>query len=62
LLCGVTGPNVQLVMLLMFVLWGVIFLGIFRHWRWIPILVLVNLAYTLIVLKSHMTDPIPLNF
>lgn len=50
------------VMLLMFVLWGVVFLGIFRHWRWIPILVLVNLAYTLLVLKTHMTDPIPLNF
>lgn len=56
------GPRVRCVMFLMFVLWGVAFLGIFRHWRWVPILVLVNLAYTLIVLKTHMTDPIPLNF
>ncbi len=49
-------------MFLMFVLWGVVFLGIFLRWRWVPLLVLGNLAYTLLVLRVHMTDPIPLNF
>lgn len=50
------------VMFLMFVLWGVVYAGIFLRWRWIPILVIVTLAYTLFVLRVHMTDPIPLNF
>lgn len=49
-------------MFLMFVLWGVVFVGIFLRWRWVPLLVLANLAYTLLVLRVHMTDPIPLNF
>jgi hypothetical protein len=50
------------VMLLMFVIWLVVFVGIFRGWRWTPLLALANLAYTLLVLRIHMTDPIPLNF
>jgi len=50
------------VMFLMFVVWLVVFVGIFRGWRWTPLLALANLAYTLIVLRVHMTDPIPLNF
>lgn len=49
-------------MFLMFAVWFVAFIGIFRGWRWVPLLVLANLAYTLVVLKVHMTDPIPLNF
>jgi hypothetical protein len=49
-------------MFLMFAVWFVVFIGIFRGWRWVPLLVLANLAYTLLVLKVHMTDPIPLNF
>jgi hypothetical protein len=50
------------VMFLMFVIWVVVFIGIFRGWRWTPLLVLANLGYTLLVLRIHMTDPIPLNF
>jgi hypothetical protein len=49
-------------MLLMFVVWLVVFVGIFLRWKWTPLLVLANLAYTLLVLRIHMTDPIPLNF
>ena len=56
------GPNLTHVMLLMFVVWLVVFIGIFRGWRWVPLLALANLAYTLLVLRIHMTDPIPLNF
>jgi hypothetical protein len=55
-------PNLIHVMLLMFVVWLVVFIGIFRGWRWVPLLALANLAYTLLVLRIHMTDPIPLNF
>ena len=55
-------PTLGHVMLLMFVVWLVVFIGIFRRWRWTPLLVLANLAYTLLVLRIHMTDPIPLNF
>ena len=56
------GPSLGFVMLLMFVIWLVVFIGIFRGWRWTPLLALANLAYTLLVLRIHMTDPIPLNF
>jgi hypothetical protein len=56
------GPSLLSVMFLMFVVWLVVFIGIFRGWRWIPLLALANLGYTLLVLRIHMTDPIPLNF
>lgn len=59
---GGEGPSLGPVMLLMFVVWFVVFIGIFRGWRWVPLLALANLAYTLLVLRIHMTDPIPLNF
>ena len=49
-------------MLSMFVIWIVVFIGIARSWRWIPVLAVVNLVWTLVLLKMHMTDPIPLNF
>jgi hypothetical protein len=49
-------------MLLMFVLWFAVFVGVFARQRWVIPLSLVSMVYTLIVLKSHMTDPIPLNF
>jgi hypothetical protein len=62
LLVDRSGPSLGSVMLLMFVVWLVVFIGIFRRWRWTPLLVLANLAYTLLVLRIHMTDPIPLNF
>lgn len=49
-------------MLSMFLLWIVVFAGIFRGWRWTPVLVLVTLAWTVVLLNLHMTDPNPLNF
>ena len=49
-------------MLLMFVLWLAVFVGVFARQRWVIPLTLVSMAYTVIILKSHMTDPIPLNF
>lgn len=59
---GDVRPSLSRVMFLMFVIWLVVFIGIFRGWRWTPLLALANLAYTLLVLRIHMTDPIPLNF
>ena len=59
---GLAGRNLAGVMFLMFVIWVVVFIGIFRGWRWTPLLVVANLGYTLLVLRIHMTDPIPLNF
>jgi len=50
------------VMFSMFVLWMVVFLGIFRRWRWTPILVLVTLVWTALLLRLHITSPIPLEF
>lgn len=49
-------------MLSMFVIWIVVFLGAFRKARWTVPLAVVNLVWTLVLLKMHMTDPIPLNF
>lgn len=49
-------------MLLMFVLWAIVFVGIFRRQRWVPVAVLVTLAWTVVALKLHMTSAIPLNF
>ena len=57
-----TGPSVAPVMLSMFVLWIVVFIGIFRGWRWTPFLVLATLAWTLVLLKLHMTSDLPLSF
>ena len=50
------------VMFSMFVIWVVVFLGIFRRWRWIPLLALVALVWTVVLLKMHVTSPIPLEF
>ncbi|MFM7212286.1 MAG: hypothetical protein ACKOFP_05270 [Actinomycetota bacterium] len=49
-------------MLSMFVLWIVVFVGIFKGWRWTPFLVLGTLAWTLVLLRLHMTSDIPLSF
>jgi lysylphosphatidylglycerol synthetase-like protein (DUF2156 family) len=49
-------------MFAMFVLWMAVFFAIFRRWRWTPALAVLTLAYTVVMLKVHMTDPIPLNF
>ena len=46
----------------MFLLWAVVYAGIFLRKRWaIPVTVL-TLVWTLVLLKLHMTNPIPLNF
>jgi hypothetical protein len=49
-------------MLLMFVLWIGVFVGIARNWRWTPALSLVTMVVTVVLLRVHMTSPIPLNF
>ena len=49
-------------MLSMFVLWAIVFAGIFRHQRWVPVLAVVTIVWTLILLKMHMTSPLPLSF
>jgi hypothetical protein len=49
-------------MLLMFVLWIAVFVGIARNWRWTPGLSLVTMVVTVVLLRVHMTSPIPLNF
>jgi hypothetical protein len=49
-------------MLLMFVLWILAFVGVFLRWRWTPGIVIVSLIWTLILLKSHMSSELPLNF
>ena len=46
----------------MFALWIIVFIGIFWRKRWVTPLALVTLAWTLVLLTMHMTDPIPLNF
>lgn len=49
-------------MLAMFVLWALAFVGIFRRWRATVPTVLVALVWTVVVLRLHMTSGIPLNF
>lgn len=50
------------VMLLIFVLWAVTYVGIFLHKRWTIPMAVVSILYTLAMLRYHMTDPIPLSF
>lgn len=54
--------SVAPMMFSMFALWIIVFIGIFWRKRWVTPLVLVTLAWTLVLLTMHMTDPIPLNF
>jgi hypothetical protein len=49
-------------MLSMFILWIIVFVGIFVGQRWATPLAIVTIAWTLVLLRMHMTDPIPLNF
>lgn len=49
-------------MLAMFVLWLIVFVGAFRRWRITVPLALVALAWTAFVLRLHMTSELPLNF
>lgn len=50
------------VMFSMFVLWAIVFVGICLHQRWVTPLGIVTILWTVVLLKLHMTDPIPLNF
>ena len=46
----------------MFLLWAVAYAGIFLRKRWAIPLTVLTLVWTLVLLKLHMTNPIPLNF
>lgn len=46
----------------MFVLWIAVFLGIFFRKKWVPALVIVSVIWTAVLLRLHITSPIPLNF
>ncbi len=50
------------VMLSMFVLWILVFVGVFRQRKWVLPLTIVALIWTAVLLRLHMTDPIPLEF
>jgi hypothetical protein len=49
-------------MLLMFVLWIAVFLGVFARRKWVIPLSIVALVWTAVLLRLHMTDPLPLEF
>lgn len=49
-------------MLAMFLLWIVVFIGVFAHWRWTPGIALAALGWTLVLLRLHMSSTLPLNF
>jgi hypothetical protein len=49
-------------MLSMFVLWIVAFIGVFLRRRWTIPVTLVTLAWTVVLLRLHMSSDIPLNF
>lgn len=59
---GGSAPYCGDVMFSMFVLWAVVFVGIFWHRRWTIPVALVAMAWTLILLRLHMTSELPLNF
>ena len=46
----------------MFALWVVVYVGVFLRKHWVIPVTLITLVWTLVLLKLHMTDPIPLNF
>ena len=49
-------------MLSMFVLWFVVFIGVFLRRKWTIPLTIVTLVWTVVLLRLHMTDLIPLSF
>lgn len=59
---GPDGDSVRPVMFLMFVLWAITYAGIVLHKRWTIPAAVVSMLYTLLALRLHMTDPIPLSF
>ena len=44
-----------------FLLWMLVFLGVFRGWRWVLGLAIVSLVWTLVVLRMHMTSDLGLS-
>lgn len=54
--------TVRPVMFLIFILWAVTYVGIFLHKKWTIPMAVVSIVYTLVMLRFHMTDPIPLSF
>lgn len=46
----------------MFLIWIAVFAGVFFRRKWVIPLTIVALAWTVVLLRLHMTDPIPLSF
>ena len=46
----------------MFVLWFIVFIGVFMRKGWVTPLAIVTLIWTGFLLRLHMTDPLPLSF
>ena len=60
---GPTGDRYSADMMFsMFALWVVVYVGVFLRKHWVIPVTLITLVWTLVLLKLHMTDPIPLNF
>lgn len=55
-------PYSSHVMFSMFVLWIAVFVGVLQQRKWVIPLTLVALVWTLILLRLHMTSPLPLEF
>lgn len=49
-------------MLLMFLLWIPVLVGVARNWRWTIGLMILTLVVTIVSLRMHMTSDIPLFF
>lgn len=49
-------------MLSMFILWFIVFIGVFTRRKWTIPVTIVSLVWTVVLLRLHMTDPIPLSF
>ena len=45
-----------------FVLWTIVFIGIFLRKKWVTPVALVTLGVTVLVLSFHMSSDLPLNF
>jgi hypothetical protein len=50
------------VMFAMFAAWMIVVGFIFARPKWVPVATIASLVLTLILLRSHISDPIPLNF
>ena len=46
----------------MFLGWMIVFALIFVRPKWAPLATVLTLVLTLVLLKGHISDPIPLNF